>query len=84
MAYMAAGKSVYKKNCAGLETEIVEDIIASLISQPDIVAADKCGPSCLQLRFTGALYQIDNLPVSLAKKIPELVSKVSELSQVPF
>ena len=81
MARDAKGR---KRDWAGLDPKVVKEILADLISQPDIIAAEKCGSACLQLNYRRAKFRIDSLPPSIARKIPALVIKVRELSQVPF
>lgn len=73
-----------KRDWTRLDPKIVEEVLMDLITQPDIVAAEECGSACLQLNYEKAYFRIDYLPPAIARKIPALVSKVRELSQVPF
>jgi hypothetical protein len=82
---VASKKRKPKRDWASLDPSVVGGVLMDLISQPDIVAAEKCGKACLILNFRGGRqYRIDKLPISLAPKIPALVNKVRELSLVPF
>jgi len=73
-----------KRDWTKVDPRIVEEILLDLITQPDIMTAEECGSACLQLNFQRTQFRIDRLPLSIARKIPALVSKIHELSQVPF
>jgi hypothetical protein len=77
-------RKVYERDCYGMDPVVAMEVLADLFSQPDITAAKKCGTACIQLNFKRVQYRIDNLPAEVAEKIPALVRKVREISQVPF
>lgn len=81
---MARDVTAKKRDWTELDPETVEEILLDLITQPDIVKAEKCGHAGLQLNYQKTQFRIDRLPPSIARKILALVNRVRELSQVPF
>ncbi len=73
-----------KRDWKNLDAKVAEEMLIDLITQPDIVKAEECGSRCLQLVYLKAEYRYENVPIPLVRKIPALVRKVHELSQVPF
>lgn len=79
---MARRATVRKRDWTGLDPRVVEEILMDLITQPDIVDVEECGHACLQINFQKTQFRIDRLPAALVEKIPAVISKVHELSQV--